>query len=64
MSGPSSDGGMRPYKYVPYRNSLLTMVLKDSLGGYILGSFTHFLLYVCLEVSAAGPVAKNQHSVW
>ncbi|BFZ05212.1 hypothetical protein BsWGS_08251 [Bradybaena similaris] len=32
-SGPSSDSGMKPYKYVPYRNSLLTMVLKDSLGG-------------------------------
>ncbi|CAG5118969.1 unnamed protein product [Candidula unifasciata] len=33
MSGPSSDSGTKPYKYVPYRNSLLTMVLKDSLGG-------------------------------
>ncbi|KAH9490020.1 Kinesin- protein 6 [Bulinus truncatus] len=49
-SGPSSDGS-RPFKFVPYRNSLLTMVLKDSLGGNCL---TAMIATISLEPENLG----------
>ncbi|XP_055900649.1 uncharacterized protein LOC106053636 isoform X2 [Biomphalaria glabrata] len=49
-SGPSSEGN-RPVKFVPYRNSLLTMVLKDSLGGNCL---TAMIATISLEPENLG----------
>ncbi|XP_059175526.1 kinesin-like protein KIF6 isoform X2 [Physella acuta] len=49
-SGPSCDGS-RPFKFVPYRNSLLTMVLKDSLGGNCL---TAMIATISLEPENLG----------
>lgn len=51
-SGPSSDnGGSRQLRFVPYRNSLLTMVLKDSLGGNCL---TAMIATISLEPENLG----------
>ncbi|XP_005096040.1 kinesin heavy chain [Aplysia californica] len=51
MSGRSSDNLGRGPKHVPYRNSLLTMVLKDSLGGNCL---TAMIATISLEAENLG----------
>ncbi|KAJ8298689.1 hypothetical protein KUTeg_022749 [Tegillarca granosa] len=48
---PSSADGHRNIRYVPYRNSLLTMVLRDSLGGNCL---TAMIATISLEPENLG----------
>ncbi|KAL4224986.1 hypothetical protein ACF0H5_015681 [Mactra antiquata] len=48
---PSSADGIRGPRHVPYRNSLLTMLLRDSLGG---NCMTAMIATISLEISNLG----------
>ncbi|KAK3594078.1 hypothetical protein CHS0354_040846 [Potamilus streckersoni] len=51
LQRPTSADGYRTSKHVPYRNSLLTMVLRDSLGGNCL---TAMIATISLEFENLG----------
>lgn len=51
VTRPSSADGIRGSRHVPYRNSLLTMLLRDSLGG---NCMTAMIATISLEISNLG----------
>ncbi|XP_053385145.1 uncharacterized protein LOC128550327 isoform X2 [Mercenaria mercenaria] len=51
VTRPRSADGIRGPRHVPYRNSLLTMLLRDSLGG---NCMTAMIATISLEISNLG----------